>query len=294
MGAVVDEPGDTFELEPEEERAAPKVDLPAARSIPGPAVPLPSHDEEPATQTVAERKGTAVDSTPDALPPPANWPREMFAFPLRNPGAAFFAGIGGTFVLADWLGTVPELYFPARVLIVLTWICALRVQAKVIGQSAAGQDRPVRWHDALQLDTRDLSPLSRFLAVYVSCFVLPQALLLWLDTSAGVWIALLLSPVLAVVMLGWALGDPSLKWPWNALEWLARRPLEFVVGAAGWWALWYGQLAVDASAAPWRFALSPLVRFASLYLLLVSARAVGVAGRSWTPWGYQAAEPARP
>ena len=286
------ENGGGFELEPEEERPPPKVDAPAGRPPPAPAIRVPTREDEPGARTVAERRGTAVEATPDALPPPPDWPREMFSFPLRKPGPAIFAGIGGTFVLADLVGALPDLAFPARILVVLTWVCALRVQAKVIGQSAAGQDRPVRWHDALQLDMQGLTPLARYMAVYVLCFVLPNMLYAWLDTHAGTLVALGASPLLAVVTLGWALGDRSLKWPWNTLAWLVRRPFEFVVGALGWWALWYGQLAIDATDLPLRVVVSPAARFASLYLLLVSARAIGIAGRSWTPWGYQEAEAA--
>lgn len=288
------EPDRGFELEPESDEAPPAPERFAPAPVPTPSVPVDPAGrvprDEPDTRTVAERAGTAVEATPDALPPPPDWPAEAMAFPLRTPGPMFFAGVGGAFVVADLLGAVSYLAFPMRVLIVLFWVCALRAQAAVIGQSAAGKDVPRGWMDALQLDMSELSVLARFVVLYAAAFVLPNLLAAFLEQPGFVWVAVLLSPYLAVAALGWALGDPSLKWPWKALGWLARRPLAFVVGALGWWALWYGQIWIDETTLPARVVVSPVARGAALYLLLVSARALGVAGRSWTPWGFQEAE----
>ena len=283
------ETGGGFELEPEEDRPRPKPPITDPPPAPAAHVELPSHEGEPEpdARTLAERKGSAVPTTPDALPPPPNWPGEVFSFPLRKPGRSFFVGVGGAFVLADYLSAAGPLLFVSYVLWVVIWVCALRAQAAVVGQSAAGKDGPVGWQSAMELDFTGLSATARFVVFYVLGWILPFWLARLFGLDGAVWVAVVLSPYLAVLMLGWATGDRTLKWPWKALAWIARRPLEFLVGALGWWALWYGQQLIMFQPLPLLLVLSPIIRFASLYVLLVSARAIGVAGRSWTPWGYQ-------
>lgn len=278
-----------FELEPEEERPRPPASVPAG-SPPPPRDPAPvvhTDDEAPDERTLAERKGTAVPTTPDALPPPPNWPAEMFSFPLRKPGGSFFFGVGCAFVLADYLSAAGPMLFVSYVLWVLFFVCALRAQAAIVGQCAAGKDRPVGWQSAMELDFTGLSTTARFLVFYFLGWILPFWLARFFGLDGAVWVAVAFSPYLAVLMLGWATGDRTLKWPWKALEWIVRRPLEFLVGALGWWALSFGQSLIMFKPLPLLLVLSPIVRLASLYVLLVSARAIGVAGRSWTPWGYQ-------
>ena len=290
-----DEPenGGTFELEPEEDRPPPAPSVPA-RSTPMPAVPLDTpagEPEGPDERTLAERKGTAVPTTTDALPAPPGWPGELVSFPLRPPGPTFLCAMGGSFVIVDLMACFTFLVFPAFVLLILMWVFCLRAQQGVIGKSAAGKDSPIGWLNALELDYGALRQMWVFGLVFIVLFLSPLALAMkWLP---GTTIALVLSPYLAVAMLGWSLGDHTLVRPWKALPWLARRPLEFVVGTLGWWALWYGGALIGPAyehGPPAVLMASAAVRAATIYLLLVSARAIGVAGRSWTPWGFQEPE----
>ena len=91
--------------------------------------------------------------------------------------------------------------------------------------------------------------------------------------------------LLAVGALGQVVGDPTLIRPWNALAWIARHPLGLLAATAGWWAAGWTEILVwwmrDASTGlyvPACFAL----RLVGMYLWLLSARALGVVGRSWS------------
>ena len=90
----------------------------------------------------------------------------------------------------------------------------------------------------------------------------------------------------AVVALGAALGDPSLKYPWNAFGWMGRRPLSCLAGSVGWWVLFLAEWSLGSLSDPGLGLLaflSLVLRAACFYALLVSARAIGVMGRAWSP-----------
>lgn len=278
--------GGGFEVEPADE--AP---LPAPTVDDAPDEPEPELVEEADTRTVAERAGEAVPTTPDALPPPEGWPAEMWRFPLRAPGPRLIAALVAVFVVLDLVAAFERVALLAYFGYVLLYVFCLRVQQGIVGTSAAGKDTARGWQSALEFDYGVLRKVAGYLVLWALGFALPMLVCAWFSRPGlGVLIAAAASPYLAVVTLGWALNDGSLKLPWNALAWLARRPIAFLVGTLGWWALWYSQVAVLhlAEQGPGVVFVASLgLRAAALYLLLVSARALGVAGRSWTRWGYQ-------
>ncbi|MDA1194194.1 MAG: hypothetical protein O2894_03340 [Planctomycetota bacterium] len=272
-----------FELEPEAPDAPRPMALPPLDDEPE-ATGLPESDVE--TLTVAERTGKArAVGARTELGPPPRWPGEVFTFPLRKPGPSLLVfGVIG-WVLLDALGTVEKLQFPAWALKLLLGGYLLRASFHVIGSSAAGRDEAHGWTEASELDSEKLWSYVRTLGLFTA--LLLPGVLTWVFGSA--WLGLLLlivgSMYAAVVALGAALLDPSLKWPWNALRWMATRPISCLVGSAAWW-LFFAAEAMLGSADPDSLSLyvlgSILVRGACMWALLVSARVLGVMGRSWT------------
>ena len=284
---------DGFELEPEDERPLPEPAAPAPSSKPpGHDTSLEGADPEDANRTVKERRGEAVPIYQGAVPVPPRWPAEIVSFPLRPSGPSLIAGLGTAFVALDLLFVFgPSLAFVAFLALSFPLVFALRVQQAIVGQVAAGKDAPAGFDAALELDHAAVWGVTRFGALLGLLFLAPLLLSGW--WPAAKWIAVLASPYLSVAMLGWALGDPTLARPWNALAWLARRPVCFAVGALGWWALaggWAVMFALARSNPVGAAVASLIVRPAAVYLILLSARAIGVAGRSWTPDGYRVCE----
>ena len=264
-----------FELEPE--TPAPERKLPA---------PLPDDPPEPVdisdvdTRTVAERKGEErpVGAT-EALGNPPDWPKEALAFPLRKPGPGFMCFAGALLFALDLLVMFEQVRWLGWALQLFALVFILRAVFAVIGSTAAGRDEPYGWVKALQFDGDDVFPWLRTVVWFAVC-LLPGPILLAFDqTGLGYTLLVLGSMYASVVALGDGLGDPSQRMPWNAVRWLTTRPLHCLVGSVGWWAL-VPQL--DGSGVG--YVLSALaLRAAGAYLLLVSARVIGVMGRSWTP-----------
>ncbi len=274
----VSDTDDPFELEPEEARTH--------RPAPYDPGPEPEAEEVVDTRTVAERKGDVRERGADErLPPPAGWPSEALAFPLRKPGPACVAlGVMALFLL-DLLGTADALRFPGWILKLFLLMFLLRMQFRVIGTSAAGRDGPEGWREALAFDREELSQYWRTMAFFAIALV--PGTVLWLFGQVGLGIALLAvgSMYGAVVALGAALRDPALKWPWRALTWVVTRPVHCLLGSLGWWVLLVVEIALhnllDDGPVVYGF-VAVVLRSACLYALLVSARVIGVMGRAWT------------
>jgi hypothetical protein len=276
---------DPFELE--DERPAKKVPATPVNGAARPAEPKPKPKPEPArpasrpepgeegvdTRTVAERQGRAVEGVSGARPPPPGWPREAFRFPLRAPGPVLIAGWGALLALLDGVGTTPlwilVLFLKLPVLLFL-----LRWFLHEAGMSAGGLDRPSGIARVLELERQSLKQFGG-IAVCVLLALAPGAILLWREQVGWAIVVLLLgSAWLSTALLG-------------AAVWIVNRPLGLLAGASGLWA------AVAAEVAAFSLANSSFLtatlaalslRAAFLYLWLVSARAVGVLGRAWTPW----------
>ena len=76
--------------------------------------------------------------------------------------------------------------------------------------------------------------------------------------------------------------------PWKAFPWMGARPLALLAGTVGWVAA-VGVERLEA-AQPDIGVFAGLVLFLTLrvafvYLWLLSARALGVVGRAWSPYG---------
>jgi len=99
--------------------------------------------------------------------------------------------------------------------------------------------------------------------------------------------------LLAAGALSQVVGDPTLMRPWNALAWIARRPLGLLVATAGWWAAGWTEIFVwwmrDLSVG-WYLVATFGLRLVGMYLWLLSARALGVVGRSWSLFDTEADE----
>jgi hypothetical protein len=275
---------DPFELEPEDDGQAPKP-LPSLGSEPDlPEVVV----EEPEidTRTVAERKGAATPrGAVERIPVPPGWPAEAFQFPLRKPGPALFVMGVLTLFLLDLLGLSEAVRFPGWMLKLMLLVFVLRAQFQIIGTSAAGRDGPYGWRAALAFDWDDLKLYWRTLLFFAGA-LLPGTLLWVFEVAApGVALLVLGSMYAAVVALGAALKDPRLKWPVGAIKWMSTRPLHCLAGSLGWWTLLGSEIAlhhlVTQGAVVYAF-VALVLRVGCLYMLLLSARAIGVMGRAWT------------
>ena len=290
-----------FELEPEKAEPTPEP-APRPEKKPDGRVAPATYEERAAEQaerrlvagadasevdsrTVAERAGEEVPRGSEDVPMPADWPGEALAFPFRAPGPGFI--LMGVVVLLplDLMLVSSAVAFVGWVLKLLLILFVLRAQLLVIGSSAAGHDVPLGWRKALVFERDDLGAYARTVLLFVlliapGCFVL---------AFGNVWLGMLLVAVgsmyAAVVALGAALQDRTIKRPWNAFGWIGRWPLYCVVGSLAWWLLvlteWSLASSADQGLTLIAF-LSVILRFAGFYALLLSARAIGVMGRAWS------------
>ncbi len=281
-----------FELEPEQPDKTPDLTKGNGKLVPEPAPPPPvrppprSEDGEVDTRTVAERKGEAPPRATENLGNPPDWPQEALSFPMRPPGPAFLAFVMVPFFLMDLMGYADAVRFFAWVLKLLFLVFVLRAQFAVIGSSAAGHDAPVHWKNALQFDKEDFWRYVWTMALVIGLHV--PGIVFWFMENYFVAILLLVlgSMYASVVAMGEGLKDSSLRLPWRAFPWIKRGPFHCVVGCVAWWAL----LAVEPALVGLSEQSFGLVAFVALalravcaYLLLVSARALGVLARAWQP-----------
>lgn len=268
---------DPFELEPEEERPEKARPLPPVYDDP----PEPVEASDVDARTVAERRGEELPvGATEALDTPPGWPREVLGFPLRKPGPGFLLFVGGTLFALDLLVMIDQVRWLGWALQIFAMLFIVRAMFRVIGSSAAGRDEPVGWVKALEFDADDLFPYLRTIAWLVMLLV-PGLVLLAFDQTGLGWTWLVLGSMYSsVVALGAGLGDASIRLPWNALRWITTRPLHCLVGSLGWWALL--QPVVTGHGAVAQVLSALCLRAVGAWLLLVSARVIGVMGRSWT------------
>ena len=264
-----------FELEDESEEPKRETRIPRVYDDP----PEPTAIEDVDTRTVAERRGEdrPVGAT-EALENPPGWPREIVSFPLRRPGPGFLAFAGGSLFALDLLVMLPQVRWLGWALQLFALMFILRAVFAVVGTTAAGRDEPVGWTKALDFGGDDLLPWIGTLAWFAAVILPGPILLAFGQTGWGYTLLVLGSMYASVIALAAGLGDPSQRRPWHALRWLTTRPLHCLLGSLGWWAL---TPQIDAEGLG--FVLAALcLRGVGAYLLLVSARAIGVMGRSWT------------
>jgi len=286
---------DPFELEDEDE-----ADARPARRFAAPPPPdededglveielPPSYEEEPEAvdrRTVAEKRGRAVAVVAGRRPPPQGWPLEALAFPLRRPGPTTIVGAALLLLLLDlasrWNFFVGLLLKLALLPFLLRW------QLCVASTTAGGHDAPSGWGRAMEMSREQIRGLGVLLVA--GLLLLAPGLLAGGFGRAGLAVALYLVAGLwlAAGALGQAVGDPRLLRPWHALWWGVRHPVGLLLATAGWWASGLVEWAVanltDAPTGAF-LAASVGMRVAMLYLWLLSARARGVVGRSWSPF----------
>lgn len=260
-----------------------------------PARPVRDPDDEAAvdTRTVAERRGDAVAIVAGRRAPPEGWPAEAFSFPLRAPGPQTIAVAA---LLLTGLDLVSRAnFFFGLILKLVAAILFLRWQLHVATKTAAGHDVPSGWAGAMELTSEKIRGVGILL---VAALVLAgPGIVADVLERPGLAIVLFLAGgvLLAAGALGQVVGDPTLVRPWNALAWIARHPLGLLATTAGWWAAGWTEILIwwmrDAPIGLF-IAGSLALRLAGMYLWLLSARALGVVGRSWSLFADDAPEDA--
>lgn len=279
-----------FELEDEDDRLPPEPLPPPPGPPDDPVEPEQTvggsdADEDGVdSRTVAERLGTAAPRFRDRVPPPEDWPREAFLFPLRPPGPTNMAVGAGVMLLLDVMSTAEAGRFPAWMLKLVVLMFVLRGQLRVIARSADGRDDPSGWAGALAFDSDELRKYGGFIAFF-ACGVLPGwALIAFGLVGPGIAVLAVGSMYVSVVALGAALADPGLKWPWRAPYWMVRHPVACIAGSAGWWVLGLTEVALSdvyAKGLLVTLVVAVPLRLLGMYALVLSARCIGVMGRSW-------------
>lgn len=276
-------PGDDVRPPPPEPRPVPE---PRPGSRPEPPVRVVDEEAGVDTRTVAEKRGDAIRATTGPRPPPEGWPGEALSFPLRPPGPLAI-GVGGVLLALLDLVTRGN-FFLGLLLKLVALVLFLRWQLHVASRSAAGHDVPAGWGGAMDMRREHVRGIG---IVLVAAVVL---------CAPGIVAGVLERPFLALVLflvggvllaagaLSQVVGDPTLMRPWNVLAWVGKRPLGLLAGTAGWWAAGWTEVVLgrmgDAST-PLYLLTAIALRVAGLYLWLLSARALGVVGRSWSLFG---------
>jgi|GEM_PF-3164500 len=242
-------------------------------------------------RTFAEKHGQAVERVAGVRDHPPGWPLEALRYPVRGRGVALLLGATGALFALDLLGWPESLRFLGWLLKLPVLLFVVRWQLDLAGMSAAGRDEPVGWMRALALDRQGLNVYVRLL-LWFGVTMLPSRVL-WLlgprmfgflpSTRALELVLLILgSAWLAVIALAIAVEEPRLKRPWVTLVWLVRRPFTFLVASLGWWGLGVTEVALSALAGSGEGSTLPagvVLRAASVYVLMVSGRVLGVLGR---------------
>ncbi len=296
--------GGSFELDeppPRPESASPS---PIASREPAPPPPatLDAPPRAPAgpdlvidERTFEEKHGQAVERVAGVRDYPADWPKEALSYPVRGQGVALLAGATGALFALDLLGWPDSLRFLAWLLKTPVLLFVVRWQLDLVGMSAAGRNEPVGWTRALSLDRQGMNVYVRFLLWF--CVTMLPSRVLWLlgpsmlgvlSQTGALEVGLLIvgSAWLAVIALGTAVEEPRLKRPWVTVVWLVRRPFTCLAGSLGWWGLGVTEVAMSALAGSGDGATIPagvVLRAASVYLLMVSGRVLGVLGRRVDP-----------
>jgi hypothetical protein len=151
----------------------------------------------------------------------------------------------------------------------------------------------VGWRHAIDVDKQGVKAFGWFV-VYGLVLAAPSVVLRglrwlgWVENTAAWEVGLLVvgSAWLSVYALASALEEGRLKRPWVTAVWLFYRPLTCLAGSLGWWALGVAEVTILALAKAETWAAIPaglILRATSIYLLMVSARLLGVLGRRWDP-----------
>jgi hypothetical protein len=287
------ETGGGFELEDDAPVPPPRV-TPAPERPPERAPAETATPDEPEvhrdettgldTRTVAERAGKPTIDASVALPPPPGWPLEAFQYPLRGQGPFDILAAAIVWAALDTLGALGFVVFLTWMLKPLLFFALLLGQIALIGSTASGKDEPVGWGSAIQFEDADPRSMGHYALWVLPLLLVGAGLLLFGSAALGLLLVLIGVLHAAVATMGQALGDTRLRLPWKAAEWFTRGPLHVAIGCAGWLAAWVGEIAILHQQSV-GVGLTAIVGFAlrllCVYMLFVSARALGVLGRQW-------------
>lgn len=288
------EPPKIFELEDDDDDRDVKRPKPPPAELfeePKPE-PAPEDDAPPAvkdesgidTRTVAERRGEEKPRGTEVIGPPPEWPREAFTYPIRGQGVYVLIVGALSLVLLDLFGIAEAARFVAWIGKLLTLFVILRGQLRLIATSATGADEPRGVESVLSMSNEDLKRAGVFIALFAAS-VVPGAVMIGFKViEPGFAVLALGSMYASVIALGSALADPRLKWPWHALGWIFRNPMSCLAGSLGWWVLGLSEYAInEAYGSAFAIVLfqSVVLRVVDVYVLMCSARAIGVMGRRW-------------
>ena len=287
---------ETFRLAPDD--AVPPAPTPAterslAARVPSPAIDVDVVGGEPTIdeRTLAERQGKERASALEALPKPQGWPGESLAFPFRRPGPALLGALAAVMIALDVMGAFAGVRFLSWLIKLLAYALLLGAQRAVVSSSATGEDVPRVSNEASEeTDSRSMARYGFFLAGCVIPLVVFAYLMrrfdwmFWSGLTAVVFLCLYQS----AWALGAALGDYRIKYPWHAIPMIFCSPLTCIVGSLGLVGCLVAEwihLSVNGNGLGQVLAASIPLRFVAAYLLVFSARWLGVLGRSWrAPW----------
>ncbi len=312
--SAADEPRedpDPFRLEDEGKEARPArlpadappsaAPSPAAPSeAPPSAVPLAAFErngvggdaEDVSTLTVRERQDPAARSRPGPVEKPAGWPLEALSFPLRGKGLPRLLIGTAAFVVVDLLrGAGPFWAFCGWMGFLALVAYLLRVETRIVATTATGRDEMPSlsveegWDEALVPYLKFLALVAVLLFPLLLVFLLPMvfpALGRTPSLDALLVLGVALALYLPIVLLARALDDASLRYPLRAIPWMLRGAPACILVAAGWAGIGFvgwveGKAAVESVVLA--VLLAAALRFASLWLVAVGARALGVVGR---------------
>ena len=285
-----DEDGDL----PSGQKPTARPSLPSSESSPA-SPPRARRDDGPEVSAVPfrERLDPGSVTKPGRLAPPPGWPGEALFYPLRGRGFLSLA-IGAAVIASADVLTRSNAFLGAIVkVLLLVWV--LRWQMRTIVATASGDDRPPRAYDGSAFEGENLGALLGVL-VRLLLYAVPAGVAFvrpyLIDPKDGahdarslalvIGLAALAALFAPVMMLGAATGNRRMLWPWGAIPWLFRGFFTCVAVAVGWASLVAVEILVtrlpEASLVDIALRCFAL-RVASVHLLLVGARALGVLGR---------------
>lgn len=294
-----------FRLEGEEAPAAAPTPAPAPPPSPAPIPPrfegtdapaaVPRVDEsrhEVSSQTVREKHGESEKRPAGPMPPPRGWPAEALLYPLRR-FALPLVFATALFALADW-GSAYNAFLGGLAKVFLYVILFLWT-VKAVATTATGKDRPPGLTSVTNLDPDGLAGFVQFLVTLL--LYLAPAFVAFIrpvlvnpgdplyDGPTWFWIWFLLGIGLLaapVIVMGHALSYRRLAWPWRAVFWILRGLPTCLLVTLSWaacagveWAVSVNRLTEPGKALP----LYGAYRLATMYLVFVGARSLGVLGR---------------
>ncbi len=283
---------DTFRLAPDDTPPpvpARSIEAAPAARILAPAIDVDVVGGEPEIddRTLAEKQGKERASALDVLPKPDGWPGESLVFPFRKPGPALLGALTVVMILLDVLGAFEGVRFLSWLFKVLAYAFVLGTQLAVISSSASGDDVPRVSNRASE--KTDASSMRRY-GFFIGCCVIPLIAFAYLMQRFDwmLWSGLAAVVFLCLYQSAWALGaalnDHRIKYPWHAIPMIFKAPLTCIVGALGLVGCLVAEwvhLSVNGNGLGQVLAASIPLRFVAAYLLVFSARWLGVLGRSW-------------